>query len=86
MEKEAWTPTINYLTKEANHGTVFTVWNEKKMRDEVQVLEALGAKFVVEGQQNKWRGMRPMLEIMEEKENDIYYAHYYWYVIAGKPA
>jgi hypothetical protein len=28
-------------------------------------------------------GHATMLEIMEEKENDIYYAHYYWYVIAG---
>ena len=54
------------------------------MRDEVQVLQTLGAKFLIEGQQNKWRGMRPMLEMMEEKENDIYYAHHYWYVIAGK--
>jgi splicing suppressor protein 51 len=54
------------------------------MRDEVQVLQTLGAKFMIEGQQNKWRGMQRMLEMMEEKENDIYYAHHYWYVIAGK--
>ncbi len=84
MEKQAWIPTIKYLAEEADHGTLFTAWNEKEMRNEVQVLQTLEAKFVIKGQRNKWRGMRPMLEMMEEKENDIYYAHYYWYVIAGK--
>jgi mitochondrial splicing suppressor protein 51 len=83
-EVEAWTPTIEFLAKTATHATVFTTWNEKEMRDEVKVLEKLGTKFLVEGQENKWRGMRPMLEIMEEEENDTYYANYCWYVIAGQ--
>jgi mitochondrial splicing suppressor protein 51 len=85
-EVESWTPTIKYLANEADYATVFTTWNEREVREEVEVLEKLGARFVVKGEKNKWQGMRPMLEIMEEKENDIYFAHYYWYVIAGKSA
>jgi splicing suppressor protein 51 len=81
---EAWTPTIQYLAKTADHATVFTSWNEREMHEEMKRLRDFSAKFVVEGEQNKWRGMRPMLEIMEEKENSIYYPHYYWYVIAGR--
>jgi splicing suppressor protein 51 len=81
---EAWTPTIKYLAKIANHATVFTTWNEKEMQDETKILKNLDTKFVVEGEENKWRGMRPMLEIMEEKEKSIYYHHYYWYIIAGQ--
>jgi len=50
------------------------------------ILNDLGAKFLVTGEVNKWRGMRPMLEVMEEKENSIYFAHHYWYVLAGHPS
>jgi mitochondrial splicing suppressor protein 51 len=79
-----WAPTIKYLLMTADHPTVFTSWNEKEMREETNILKGLGAKFVVDGEENKWRGMRPMLEAAEEKENSMYYPHYYWYVIAGR--
>jgi splicing suppressor protein 51 len=73
---EDWKPTIKYLAKTADHATLFTSWNDKEMR-ETKILQDLDAKFVIEGEHNKWRGMRPLLEIMEAKENSIYYAHYY---------
>jgi len=83
-EVGTWTPTIKYLVNTADHATVFTTWNGKEMREEMKIMTNLEAKFVVEGEENKWKGMRPLLEIMEEKENRIYYPHYYWYVIAGR--
>jgi splicing suppressor protein 51 len=82
-DMDDWMPTIKHLANSADHATVFTTWNEKEMRDEVKVLKELDAKFVVEGEENKWKGLRPLLEIMEEKENSIYYPHYHWYVIGG---
>jgi splicing suppressor protein 51 len=82
---ELWTPTLKYLV-DAGHATIFTTFNEDEMRGETQNFKNLGAKFVVEGQRNKWQAMRPQLEIAEQIENSIYYDHMYWYVIAGRKA
>ena len=79
---ESWTPTIRYLAT-AEHPTVFTCWNEKEMRDETRIFRDLGVRFVVQGEVNKWKGLRPYLEVGEEKENSIYYPNYYWYISAG---
>lgn len=93
-----WTPTIKYLVN-ADHYTMFTCYNEKEMVEEVEILRKLGvksgkgegeeeknARLLVEGERNKWRSMRPMLEVMEETENSVYYNHQYWYVLKGKGA
>jgi len=48
------------------------------------VLNDLRARFLVRGEENKWRGMGPMLEVMEEKENSVYFTNHYWYVLAGQ--
>ncbi len=80
---EEWTPTIRYLVN-AGFCTMFTTYNEKEMVEEMEILEKLGARFVVTGEKNKWRGMRPLLEVIEETENMVYYNHQYWYVIEGR--
>lgn len=82
---EQWTPTLKYLIS-AGHATVFTTFNEDEMRGETQNFRDLGAKFVVEGERNKWQAMRPQLEIAERIENSIYYDHMYWYVLDGNKA
>lgn len=78
-----WTPTIEYLVN-ADHCTVFTTFNEKELMEEIAILKKLNAGFVVEGELNKWRGMRPLLEVLEEKEYSIYSNHQYWYVLRGR--
>ncbi|CZR51327.1 uncharacterized protein PAC_01202 [Phialocephala subalpina] len=78
-----WTPTIKYLVS-ANHYTMFTCYNEKEMTEEKEILRKLGAEYVIEGGKNKWRSMRPLLEVMEETENSVYYNHQYWYVLQCK--
>jgi len=80
---EEWTPTIKYLVS-ADHCTVFTTFNEKEMMEETEILKRLGARFLVQGEKNKWKGMKPMLEVMEEIENSVYYNNQYWYVVAGR--
>ncbi|TVY68722.1 putative protein MSS51-like protein [Lachnellula suecica] len=77
-----WLPTIQYLTV-APHPTVFTSYNENEMAEETAILGGLGAKFFLSGELNKWRGLCPVLEVMEEKENSVYYLHQYWYILAG---
>lgn len=52
------------------------------MTEETALLKARGVKFIQEGEINRWKGMCPILEAMEEKENSVYYLNYYWYIIA----
>jgi splicing suppressor protein 51 len=82
MQSE-WLPTIQYLVA-APHPTVFTTYNENEMKEETLVLQKLGAKFTVARERNKWRGLGPNLEVLEEKHNKVYFLHQYWYVIAGR--
>lgn len=81
-ELELWAPTIQHLIN-ADHATVFTTYNEMEVLSEMKELRKLGATFVVEDQQNKWRGMRPILDPMEEVESIAFYQNQYWYVVAG---
>jgi splicing suppressor protein 51 len=80
---EEWAPTIKYLVN-ADHCTLFTTFNEKEMMEETGILKGLGAKFLVQGEKNKWKGMKAMLEVMEEVENSVYYNNQYWYVVASR--
>jgi splicing suppressor protein 51 len=81
-EEESWAPTIKHLL-ESDHATVFTAYNEAEMLDETKRLRELDASFIVDGQKNKWKGMRPMLDPLEEVENIAYYQNQYWYIVAG---
>ncbi|EKD17206.1 uncharacterized protein L3040_008849 [Drepanopeziza brunnea f. sp. 'multigermtubi'] len=80
--QEEWKPTIEYLV-EAGFPTAFTTFNEKEMLEETQGLRRMGAKFVQEGEKNRWMGMRPLLDPMEEEEGSVYHMNMYWYMIAG---
>lgn len=54
------------------------------MKEEIQGLKSLGTKFLQEGEANKWKGMRALLEAMEEVENSLYYNNQYWYIVDGR--
>lgn len=79
---EEWAPTIKHLV-DAEHCTLFTTFNEDELLDEMEALRKLEAR-VVRKDENKWRGLKPMLEIMEEVENSVYYFNMYWYIVAGR--
>jgi splicing suppressor protein 51 len=79
-----WLPTIQHLSQ-ATHASLFTCYNETEMREETGMLESMfGAKFLQRGEINKWRGVCPILEVMEKSENSVYYLNNYWYIVAGK--
>jgi len=75
-----WLPTIEYLSH-AHHPTLLTCYNEIEMREETSMLRALGANFIQTGELNKWKGICPILEALEKKENVLYYLNQYWYII-----
>ena len=82
---EDWAPTIKHLV-DAEHHTMFTTYNEQEMLDETEALRKFEARFVREGEKNRWKGMRPMLESMEEVEDSVYYYNQYWYIVTGRKA
>ncbi|TVY37365.1 putative protein MSS51-like protein, mitochondrial [Lachnellula subtilissima] len=81
--KEEWLPTVQYLAA-AQHPTLFTTYNEKEMEEETAILDRFGANFLQRGEINKWKGVCPMLEVMEEKEGTVYFMHQYRYLVVGK--
>lgn len=78
---DSWAPTIRFLAH-AKFPSVFTCYNEKEMQEETAGFKALGARFVVDGTRNRWASLRPLLEVMEDREGTVYYNNMYWYVIA----
>lgn len=81
--QEQWRPSIEYLIS-AGFPTVFTTFNDKEMQEETEGLRKNGADFVREGERNKWMGMRPLLDPLEEVESRVYNNNQYWYIIPGK--
>ncbi|KAF4629179.1 hypothetical protein G7Y89_g8967 [Cudoniella acicularis] len=75
-----WNPTVKYLAR-APYPTLFTTYNEIEMKEEMAILATMGAHFTQKGEMNKWRGLCPMLEAMEEVEGKVFYLNQYWYSI-----
>ncbi|KAG4442322.1 hypothetical protein IFR05_002173 [Cadophora sp. M221] len=81
--QELWRPSIEMLVS-AGYPTVFTTFNEKEMREETEGLRKIGAAFLKEGERNKWMGLRPLLDPLEEVELNVFNNNQYWYIISGK--
>ena len=79
-----WIPTISHLVS-AKHATVFTSFNLADMTQATANLEKSGAWFLQKGEENRWRGQRPYLEVSQEKEFDVFYMNWFWFVIGPKP-
>ena len=77
-----WLPTVRELAN-APYPTMFTTYNETEMKEETTILTNMGAKFSRVGELNKWRGLCPILEVIE-KPNTVYYPNQYWYIVAGR--
>jgi splicing suppressor protein 51 len=80
-----WRPTIDLLSK-AQYPTLFTTYNKNEMEEETTILNELRANFIQKAEVNKWKGMCPIFEVIEEKEDSVYYPNYYWYIVGPKSA
>ena len=83
-QREEWKLTLEHLVRDAEHATVFTTWNRAEMIEEMEALKETDAEFIVEGERNKWAGMRKFLEVGEEGEDGVYESCGFWYVVGGK--
>jgi splicing suppressor protein 51 len=79
-----WAPTINMLV-DGDVPVLFTTYNEQEARNESAKLKDMGAKFAVEAGANKWRGLVPTPEFIDE-EYGMWFQNAYRYVIQGKSA
>lgn len=79
-----WAPTIKLLT-EGDVPALFTTYNEQEALNESFKLKAMGANFLVQAGENKWKGLLPTPEFIDE-EFGMWYQNAYRYVIKGRNA
>ncbi|CAI6246375.1 unnamed protein product [Periconia digitata] len=77
-----WAPTIETVL-EADLPAVFTTYNKQEADHECRKLKEMGAKFVVPVGANKWSGLMPTPEFIDE-EYDLWFQNAYRYVIQGR--
>ncbi|KAL1611874.1 hypothetical protein SLS60_000095 [Paraconiothyrium brasiliense] len=80
--KSHWEPTVKALV-ENNVPALFTTYNAGEAQNEQKRLRELGAKFVTEVDENKWRGLVPTPEFIDE-EYGMWFNNAYRYIIQGK--
>ncbi|CAJ2508480.1 Uu.00g135060.m01.CDS01 [Anthostomella pinea] len=77
-----WEPTIQGLVED-NVPALFTTYNAGEAQNEQMRMRALGAKFLVEVAEDKWKGLVPEPEFIDE-EYGMWHYNAYRYVIQGK--
>ena len=85
---ESWKQTLEYILLNRVPG-VFTAYTKPEAEMEDKQLRKMGAKFLVDMQENKWRGVIPTLNIMQKLVNTrrsigVSYNSNYWYVVQGQ--
>jgi splicing suppressor protein 51 len=79
-----WDKSIRMIV-ESGVPALFTTYNAREAAGEYSKMKSLGAKFVVEPDENKWRSLVPMPEFLD-KEFEVWYQNYGRYIIKGKEA
>jgi splicing suppressor protein 51 len=77
-----WAPTIKLLV-EGNVPVLFTTYNEQEAQNESRKMREMNAKFLVEAGKNRWSGLVPAPELIDE-EYGMWFQNAYRYVIQGK--
>ncbi|KAF1922016.1 hypothetical protein BDU57DRAFT_511119 [Ampelomyces quisqualis] len=77
-----WDKSIR-LVVESGVPALFTTYNPREAWGEQSKMRRLGARFVVEPGENKWRSLVPMPEFLD-KEYEMWHQNYWRYIIKGK--
>lgn len=80
--KSHWASTIKKLVED-NVPALFTTYNSGEAQHEQEKLRAMGANFVTKVGENKWKGLVPTPEFIDE-EYGMWYNNAYRYVVQGK--
>ncbi|PPQ95409.1 hypothetical protein CVT26_008255 [Gymnopilus dilepis] len=82
---ESWKQTLEYILLNRIPG-IFTAYTKPEAEMEDKQLRKMGAKFLVDVQENKWRGVIPTLNAMlvdPGRSVGLAYNSNYWYVVQG---
>jgi splicing suppressor protein 51 len=77
-----WAPTIRSIVG-SRVPALFTTYNAQEAQNEKSRLESMGAKFLVEPKENKWRGLVPTPEFLDE-EYGTWHQNAWRYVVKGQ--
>ncbi|KAF2637958.1 hypothetical protein P280DRAFT_471615 [Massarina eburnea CBS 473.64] len=77
-----WAPTIEFLIGE-DVPALFTTYNRQEAEHEEERMKAFGARFLVGVGENRWRGLMPTPEFIDE-EYGVWYNNAFRYVVKGK--
>ena len=77
-----WQATIRLIV-ESGVPALFTTYNEMEASHERARMQIMGARFVVEPEENRWRGLVPSPEFLDT-EFEMWYQNNYRYIVQGK--
>jgi splicing suppressor protein 51 len=77
-----WRPTIEWLL-ESDIPVLFTTYNAQEALNEEVQMRKLGARFLVEPGENKWKGLVATPEFLD-KEYDFWWQNSHLYVVKGR--
>lgn len=77
-----WDQTIRMIV-DSGTAALFTAYNPREALHEQTKMKRLGARFITEPSENKWRSLVPMPEFLDV-EYEIWYQNYYRYIIKGR--
>ena len=77
-----WDSTIKLLV-ESGAPCLFTTYNAQEVQNEKAKMLGLKARFLVEPEKNKWRGLIPTPEFIDE-EYGMWFQNAYRYIIQGR--
>lgn len=78
----AWDQTIRHIVA-SNIPSLFTTYNAEEAEHERAKMKSLGAKFLIEPGENKWKGLVPQPEFLD-REFEMWFQNCWRYVIQGK--
>ncbi|KAE9403206.1 hypothetical protein BT96DRAFT_917648 [Gymnopus androsaceus JB14] len=80
----SWTPTL-YKILDMNVPALFTEYSREEAELEVVRLRSMGARFVVELEKNKWKGVIPIINrAVLLNHGDVVYSNQFLYVVNGR--
>lgn len=81
--RDSWAPTTRLLV-DRGINTVCTTYTEREAMEETAELDQLNARMIVGPEENKWRGLGPLPELLDGPEHSAYFLNYWWYIFKGK--
>ncbi|CAO2658543.1 Nn.00g062660.m01.CDS01 [Neocucurbitaria sp. VM-36] len=78
----SWAQTIRHIV-DSNIPSLFTTYNAEEAQHERAKMQSLNARFLIEPEENKWKGLVPQPELLD-REFEMWFQNCWRYIIQGK--